>query len=301
MKGDEHEFDVRDSLDVVSMGRLFLRYKWLIVSGVVLGAATALVIALTAASIYRAEVTVTDARSTPMVGLSSLVNQVGGLAGLAGMSLGASSGGNPDYDATLESRRLMEEFVKRNHLVTVLVPAGQRASTLWFAVKRFKESVVSVHKDVRKATTSVAMEWGDPITAAAWANGYVSLANELIRTRAIEDANRDIAYLNQQVSQTTVVDLRKVMYDLIENETKTLMLASGRPEYAFEVVDPAVPPELRDRPHRAAIVLIGAALGLFSGMVSAFIHSRIKHDIELLSIGGRQASLSRAPGETLRI
>jgi hypothetical protein len=96
--------------------------------------------------------------------------------------------------------------------------------------------------------TVVAIDWTDPATAAQWANGFVALANELLRTRALVESKRNIAYLNDQISKTDVVELRRVLYGLIESETKTLMLANGRPEYAFRVVDPAVPPELKTRP-----------------------------------------------------
>ena len=88
----------------------------------------------------------------------------------------------------------------------------------------------------------------------ALANGLVGLANELLRTRALEEAQRNIAYLNAQADRTNEVELRRAIFNLIESETKTLMLANGRTEYAFRVVDPAVPPEdpFRSAPHTAA-------------------------------------------------
>jgi uncharacterized protein involved in exopolysaccharide biosynthesis len=64
--------------------------------------------------------------------------------------------------------------------------------------------------------------------------------------------------------------LRRVIYNLIENETKTLMLANAREEYAFAVVDPAVPPELRISPRRRVMVLVGLMLGLVLGTLAAF-------------------------------
>jgi LPS O-antigen subunit length determinant protein (WzzB/FepE family) len=58
------------------------------------------------------------------------------------------------------------------------------------------------------------------------------------------------------------------MYDLVKSETKTLMLANGRVEYAFRVVDPAVPPATRSKPKRAEIVLFAVAVGfIFSSIV----------------------------------
>jgi LPS O-antigen subunit length determinant protein (WzzB/FepE family) len=62
------------------------------------------------------------------------------------------------------------------------------------------------------------------------------------------------------------------MYNLIENETKTLMLANARSEYAFTLVDPAVTPEVRIRPRRTLMVLIGLLVGGLLGMVIAFAH-----------------------------
>ena len=101
----------------------------------------------------------------------------------------------------------------------------------------------------------------------------MALTNELIRTRALDDATRNIAYLNSHIAQTTVLEVQRVMYKLIENETKTQMLASGRLEYAFTSVDPAVPPELRISPQRTLIVLGGVVLGLVIGCVVAFLHN----------------------------
>ena len=81
--------------------------------------------------------------------------------------------------------------------------------------------------------------------------------------------------MNEQIAQTNAVEMRKVMYNLVENETKTLMLAKGRVEYAFEVVDPAVLPELKAGPHRLFTSLIGFILGFAFGTVIAFAIERI--------------------------
>jgi uncharacterized protein involved in exopolysaccharide biosynthesis len=97
----------------------------------------------------------------------------------------------------------------------------------------------------------------------------VALANELVRTRTIDESERNIAYLNDQISRTNIVELQRVMYNLIETETKTLMLAKGRAEYAFTVVDPAVAPEVRTSPKRTLMVILGGALGGLLGCLVA--------------------------------
>jgi uncharacterized protein involved in exopolysaccharide biosynthesis len=120
--------------------------------------------------------------------------------------------------------------------------------------------------------TIVSVNWTDPVTAARWANDFVALANEMLRARAISQSQASITYLNEQIAHTNVVEIQRVMYNLIESETKTLMLANVKPEYAFAVVDPAVPPEVRASPQRTLLILLGLVFGAVMGAVVAFSH-----------------------------
>jgi uncharacterized protein involved in exopolysaccharide biosynthesis len=267
--------EVDGEIDLAVIWRLLWRYKLLVGLTCLTSGIVAVGLALTATPIYRAEVVATSTRNRGMGTADSFASQLGGIASLVGVGLTPADGSaSQEAAAVLDSRHLAEEFIKRNGLLPELLRIVNRRPSLWLAVKEFKEGVLTVRKDLRKGLTTVAIEWTDPATAARWANGYVALANELIRTRALDDANRNINYLNDQIARTNVVELRKVMYDIVENETKNLMLANGRLEYAFEVVDPAVPPEFRVRPHRTLMVLVGLALGLLVGTAVAFILER---------------------------
>jgi uncharacterized protein involved in exopolysaccharide biosynthesis len=137
-------------------------------------------------------------------------------------------------------------------------------------------------QDKRTGLTSVAISWKDPVIAARWANDFVALANELIRARAESDSSRDIAYLNKQVAQTNVLDLQRIFYSLIESETKTLMLANARTDYAFKNVDPAVAPEQKTSPKRAVIVIFGILVGFAIGLAVIFVRraaATVKNEI----------------------
>jgi uncharacterized protein involved in exopolysaccharide biosynthesis len=260
-----------DGLDLVGLVQMLWRYRLIIVAAGLLGAGIAVILALTATPIFRAEAVVTDVQDGPMGGASSLANQLGGLASLAGVNIGQGSDKSRQNDALLDSRFLAEEFIKRNNLLPELFRESTKPPTLWLAVDGFKNGILSVRKDARKGITTVAVEWTDAVTAARWANGVVTLANELTRKRALDESNRNIAYLNAQLERTNIVELRKVIYNIIESETKTLMLASGRAEYAFELVDPAVAPEQRIRPRRTLMVIVGGVLGGFAGVALAFV------------------------------
>lgn len=265
--------DRADEIDVIAVMRLLWGYKYLIGAVALVCALAAVVLALTATPIYRAEVIIDEVHDSSMGGSRLLSGPLGGLASLAGLSGIGNSAADQDNQAVLSSYRLAAEFIRRWKLVDELVSDSGDSQSPWFAVKRFREGVLAIDQDKTTGITTVAIEWPDSAIASRWANGYVALANELIRTRALNESGRNIKYLNEQLGRTSSIELQKVMYDLIESETKTQMLANGRAEYAFTVLDPAVAPEMRTRPRRALMVLTGTALGALLGVLLAFAHN----------------------------
>jgi uncharacterized protein involved in exopolysaccharide biosynthesis len=251
-------------IDLVALALLMWAHRYWLVLATIVGTAVGAYLAFTTPPTYRADVVTTEVREQGMGTAASLANQLNGLVNLSSLGLGADRSEH-NAEAVLESRLLVQEFITRNNLLPQLSPDPKTRLTLWRAVTRFQKGVVSVRQDPRRGVTTLSVEWTDPATAAQWANGLVGLANELIRTRALEEAQRNITYLNAQSEHTTDVDLRRVIFNLIENETKTLMMANGRTEYAFRIIDPAVPAEIRSGPHRTLLVTTGFLVGLLLG------------------------------------
>ena len=251
-------------IDLVAIALLLWKRRWWLALAIALATAVFAYYAFTTPPTWRAEVVVTQVHEQSMGGAASLANQLGGLASLTGLNIGGDRN-EQDYQAVLESRYLLQEFITRNDLLAKLWPDPGKRPTLWRVVQRFQKGVVSIREDPRRGITSLSVEWTDPATSASWANGLVALANELIRTRALAEAQRNIVYLNAQAERTTDVDLRHVILNLIEHQTKTEMLAAGRAEYAFRVVDPATIPEFRAAPHRTLLLITGFVLGAVLG------------------------------------
>jgi uncharacterized protein involved in exopolysaccharide biosynthesis len=268
-RDDGHE------ISVVAVLRVALAHKKIVAVTTLIVTALAAVIGITATPIFQADVIVTLTRDPTFGGVGSAGGQLGGLASLAGVSLGVSDQ-DRERQAILESRHLMEEFIKRNSLLPVLFAGAKTSPTMWSGVERFRRGVLEINEDKIKETTTVSIDWPDPKVAAQWANAYVALANDLVRARALDDATKSIEYLKTQIARTDMVELQRLMYDLIESQTKTLMLANARAEYAFTVVDPAVAPEIRISPKRKLIVAAGIALGLLLGSIVAVIYDRFR-------------------------
>lgn len=238
----------------------------------VLCVAACLAYALLATPKFRAEIVVREAERSGLSAGGALGGQLGGLASLAGLNL-AALGDNRDALPMLRSRMLIEDFLRRRHLETYILRGSGKRVSLWRAVLAFQKSVVTITEDKRKGVTTVAVTWRDAREAADWANGLVELANELLRVRDKARAERSLQFLNRQLVQTDVVEMRRAIYGLIENEMKTLMLTDAHRDYALVVVDPAVAPELRHSPRRTLIVMIGAVLGAICAVGYAIVMS----------------------------
>ena len=223
---------------------------------------------------FRAEATITEVHDSSMGG-GAIAGQLGGLASLAGVTLGAGSGQSRDAQAILKSRGLAEQFVTRYNLTDEILGKSKQPHSLWRAVSRFRKNVLNIDEDRRNGITTISMSWNDPKEAARWITDFIALANEIIRNRATAESQRNIAYLNDQLKQISSVEVQHAMYTLIESETKTLMLAQGRLEYAFSTIDPAVTPEVSTSPKHSVIVLIGIVAGLFAGILIALARHKI--------------------------
>ena len=235
----------------------------------------ATILALTATPLFKSQVVVTQVHDTTMNGAGGLMGQLGGLASIAGLNVNGG-GQEAERPAILASRGLVAAFVKRYDLVSQLNSDAKKGNSEWGAVERFRRTVLDIHEEKLKETTTITVEWRDPAIAARWANDFVALANELLRSRAIEESTRNIEYLNKQLAKTGDVELQHAIYDLIERETKSLMLANGRLEYAFTIVDPAVPAEIRSSPHRTVMVISGLFAGGFLGSLIAWVRKSLR-------------------------
>jgi uncharacterized protein involved in exopolysaccharide biosynthesis len=271
----------RGEMDLLAFTLMLWRHKLLVGITCLLSLAAGIAYLYIATPYYRAEVVVIPAHDDTMndQGGGSMNDKLGGLASLAGLNIGEESASEQTADAVLDSRQLAEDFVKGNDLVPVLLKKLKRP-TLWRAVKVFKENLSKIKKDQNKGTTKITVEWTDPATAAQWANGLLALANDEMRIRARADASRNIEYLNHQLEATTDVELRRNIYDIIETQMRTLMLANGRIEYAFRVIDAGVPPEVKSRPQAVLVLLIALAVGLAIGCTVAFVRERLAQSRE---------------------
>ena len=105
------------------------------------------------------------------------------------------------------------------------------------------------------------------MVAKQWVDWLVDDINSTIMQQDVATAEQAIEYLNKQINSTSLAELQNVFFRLIEEQTKTVMLAKVSPEYMFRTLDPTVAPELKAKPKRALIAVLGMILGGMVGII----------------------------------
>ena len=143
-------------------------------------------------------------------------------------------------------------------------------------VERFRELLtVRDNKDTGLVTVAIASE--SPVAAKQWLELLIKDINERMREQDVQDAEARIAYLEGKLRETNISGMQQVFYQLIESETRTVMLANAQREYVFKTVDPAVIPQEKSDPKRALIVILAVMLGGMLGVLGVFVKAFVQN------------------------
>jgi uncharacterized protein involved in exopolysaccharide biosynthesis len=275
--------------DLRVLAAMFWAGRWWILVSMTLFVVAWAVAALLMTPIYRATAVLVPARVEGGMGsLGSALGQFGGLAALAGMELGSTDSSTDEALAVLQSRELTERFIVENDLLPKFFSRRWDADarrwkggvdeqpTLAQGHKYFDRRVRVVRQDAKTGLIRVQIEWRDPIEAALWANELVALVNAEMRARAIAQSNASVGYLEKELQATTIVATKEAIGRLMETQITQRMLANVTHEYAFRVVDKALPPDADDiaKPNKVVMVVMGAAMGFLIGVVAVFLLRR---------------------------
>lgn len=251
-----NDIDLLELWDVLQSG------KWIIVAVTIIFAITSIIYSLTRTEVYRAEALLAPAVNREST--SPLAGQLGGAAALVGINLSQSGGSQVgSVLATLRSREFILNFVDANGLREKFFPGSSESAdgpTDWQVYRTFN-GMLNVTREAESGLMRMSIEWPDPVLAAEWVNLVVAAINAHEKARDVEEATSAIAYLQAQLATTQLVEMQRVFYQLIESQTRVVMLADVRDEYMFRVIDPAVVPDQRISPQRRAMVVTGTLIG----------------------------------------
>lgn len=290
----DDEIDLRELFAAIWQG------KWIIIAVTAIFAVASVFYALSLPNIYKSEALLAPVSED--AGLK-IPGQLGGLAALAGVNLGGLGGGDKTGLAMeiIKSREFLGRFIEKHDLYLPVMAAegwNRADNSLVFDNEIYdvntqqwvrevkppfqpKPSLLEVHEEFLKlfaisqdktsGMVKLSVEHYSPYLAKTWVDQLVKAINDEMRQRELTEAQRSIAYLNSQIEQTSIADVRTMLYSLIEEQTKTVMLANVRDEYVFKTVDPAVVAEKKSKPKRALIVILAFMLGSLLSMMFVLV------------------------------
>ena len=300
----DDEIDLRELFGVLWAG---IRK---IIAITAVSAFVSVIYALSLSDQYKATVLLAPAHSDSS-DLSGALGQLGGLASLAGVDIGSGESSESQMaQEIMKSWSFIDVFIAENNIsVEVYAAEGwSRGSnelqidddiydaetktwlvendntgevgppSSWKLFESFSERLV-VSENKKSGLVSVSIEYYSPQIAKQWLDMYVAAINAHMQQRQMEKVTNNINYLQAQIENTSIAEMREVFYTIIAEQTKNKMLSEASPEYAFVAVSPSMVPEEKSQPERAFICIIGTLLGgILSVLLVLVMHYARKSD-----------------------
>ena len=292
--------DSGDEIDLKELFYVLFHGKWIILSLTTFISIMGLIYSLSLPNIY-----VSKALLAPVNSSSSLSGTlgrvgVGGLAGLAGIKL--PSGGDEGNSAKAIKKIGSLSFFKNNILTNIYLPDlmaikswNPKTNTVVFdeniydtnsntwirdysypqqqipsaqeSYEVFKQQL-SLSEDKKSGFITLTIKHQSPFIAKQWAELVVNEVNGFYRQKDKLESEKAVSYLNQQISMTSLSEIKEVLAQLLQEETKKLTLIEANQFYVFDYIDPPAAMEEKSEPKRALICIISAILG---GMLSILL------------------------------
>ncbi len=308
-KQAREQFIANDEIDLRELFTVIWQGKWIIIVITALFAVASVVYAITQPDIYKSEALLAPAQQDDTGGLGTLTGQFGGLASLAGVNLGGSSSNKAQLAIEiLKSRQFTKDFIQKHNILPDLMAVKAWNSEIniitydeelyiveqnkWVrevdapfkpkpsmqeAYIEFSE-ILTVKPEEETGMVIIAIEHKSPYIAQQWVNWLIEDINQTMKQRDVLEANKSTEFLTKQIQLTKISDIRAVLYNLVEEQTKTIMFANVRDEYVFKTVDPAIVPEKKSGPKRALICILSVFFGAFLGVVLVLIKRAVQKD-----------------------
>ncbi len=292
MHHNNDEINLRELFSILWLG------KWWIIIISFIFAVGSVFYALSLPNEYKSEVIVKAVNKEGGNSLMSLSSQLGGIASLAGVNLGA--GESSDAVVAMEIIKtwsFAESFIYEYQLqVPIFAAKGWNPSskkiivdaelyneesqkwirnppkgktiepTSWELYQKYKDNV-SINQNKETGLIKIGVSHYSPHFAKKWVELLVKKINAHMKESALQASNKSIKYLESQIAKTSVAEIRAVFSQLIQEQHKKKMLAQVSDEYVFKTISNAKIAEQKVKPKRAIICIAGTMVGFFIAVI----------------------------------
>ena len=232
--------------------------------------------------------------------MSSLTNQYGGIASMAGISLPGATNDESFYIiSTLKSKDFLKKILEFPEIKQKLAAVDSydhstkkfkykntiyddntnkwNKNISYLAIHELLKGKLKVSQDPKSKFINISFEHISPEFSYEFLSLLIEQINKITREKDAEKSINSINYLKNQLDKTDQSDIRQSINQLIEMQLKTLMLANIEKDYLFSTIDPPFIPLMKSSPSRALICILITLLG---GLIS-ILTVLIKHHLRL--------------------
>jgi capsular polysaccharide biosynthesis protein len=294
--------DFDDEIDLRELFYVLLQGKWIIVSVTAFVSIIGVIYSLLLPNIYESK-----ALLVPVNSSSSISGALGGyssLAGLAGISLPSSGDEGNSVKALQKISSL--SFFENNIMTNIYLPDlmavkswNSKTNTVVFdeniydtksntwirdssyskqlspsaqeSYKVFQGQHLSFSEDTKSGFITLSIKHQSPLIAKQWAELVVNQVNSFYRQKDKSESEKAVNYLNQQISMTSLSEIKQVLAQLLQEETKKLTLIEANQSYVFDYIDPPAVMEQKSEPKRSLICVLSAMLGIMLSIILVLI------------------------------
>lgn len=152
-------------------------------------------------------------------------------------------------------------WVRKSSYSVRQIPSAQQS------FKVFKTKNLRFSLDKKTGIITLSIKHQSPIIAKQWAELVISEINNFYRQKDKTEAEIAASYLNEQILKTGFSEIKQVIAQLLQEETKKLSLIEANEFYVFEYIDPPAIMEKKSEPSRSLICIAFFLLGSILSIV----------------------------------
>ena len=291
--------DLDNELSLLELFYILIKGKWIIISVTGLASIIGVIYSLSLPNIYESKALLVPVN--PSSSVSRALGGYSGFAGLAGISL--SSGADEGNSVKAIKKIQSLSFFKNNILININLPdlmavkswdsktnklifneniydinnnkwirdysyPRQQIPSAQESFQAFKLKHLSLNEDKNSGFSTLSVKHQSPYIAKQWVELIVNEVNNFYRQKDKLESEKAVSYLTQQISMTSLSEIKQALAQLLQEETKKLTLIEANQFYVFDYIDPPAIMEQKSEPNRALICIIITLLG---GMLSIIL------------------------------
>jgi len=264
MNSEEYAHEI----DLAVLFKALFQGKWIIISFTSIASIIVVIYSLSLPNIYKAEALLVPLSSNDNVGGN--LQDLGGLASLAGISLGDSVDMSAIAIEKLHSLSFFEEKIlpqinlpdlmavkswnPSSNLITYDEEIYDASTQTWTreitplqtpqpsaqeSFIAFMEHVGGI-KDLKTTFVTIFAKHQSPFIAKEWADLVIKELNSFYREKDKTEAMYAVDYLNEQLSVTRLSEVKLVISEVLAQQIQTLSLIEANENYVFDFIDPPV-------------------------------------------------------------